>query len=200
MGAAMSAPRAVLGVGGVMARKQCSRNSHFLSQFALLFPEGQEVLEECELSKGQEVEGADNVEELKEHSQSNGEAGGTVGMARSGGCHLASCACGRAVGVMRKDASDVIESKQPLDSEQSCWLLDGEIVVPSSCMHTGWGASSFSLDPEAHGLNLQHCRHSCLEGCAVHVLGGSWERRWGQGVMPAQQCCDTLWLWLVVLT
>ncbi|XP_040509051.1 zinc finger protein Aiolos isoform X5 [Gallus gallus] len=45
--------------------------------------EGQEVLEECDLSKGQEVEGADNVEELKEHSQSNGEAGGTVGMARS---------------------------------------------------------------------------------------------------------------------
>ncbi|XP_046789243.1 zinc finger protein Aiolos isoform X9 [Gallus gallus] len=40
--------------------------------------EGQEVLEECDLSKGQEVEGADNVEELKEHSQSNGEAGDDV--------------------------------------------------------------------------------------------------------------------------
>lgn len=155
-----------------MAQKQCSRNSHFLSQFALLFPEGQEVLEECDLSKGQEVEGADNVEELKEHSQSNGEAGGTVGMARSGGCHLASCACGRAVGVMRKDASDVIESKQPLDSEQSCWLLDGEIVVPSSCVHTGWGTSSFSLDPEAHGLNLRHCRHSCLEEMCCACPGG----------------------------
>lgn len=80
---------AVLGVG---ARKQCGRNSHFFSQFALLFPEGQEVLEECDLSKGQEVEGTDNAEELKEHSQSNGEAGGTVGVAHSGGCPLAFCA------------------------------------------------------------------------------------------------------------
>ncbi|XP_052556032.1 zinc finger protein Aiolos isoform X6 [Tympanuchus pallidicinctus] len=40
--------------------------------------EGQEVLEECDLSKGQEVEGTDNAEELKEHSQSNGEAGANV--------------------------------------------------------------------------------------------------------------------------
>ncbi|XP_031456554.1 zinc finger protein Aiolos isoform X4 [Phasianus colchicus] len=40
--------------------------------------EGQEVLEECDLSKGQEVEGTDNAEELKEHSQSNGEAGDDV--------------------------------------------------------------------------------------------------------------------------
>ncbi|OXB63671.1 hypothetical protein ASZ78_008986 [Callipepla squamata] len=40
--------------------------------------EGQEVLEECNPSTGQEVEGTDNAEELKEHSQSNGEAGDDV--------------------------------------------------------------------------------------------------------------------------
>ncbi|XP_021233817.1 zinc finger protein Aiolos isoform X2 [Numida meleagris] len=40
--------------------------------------EGQEVLAECNPSKGQEAEGTDNAEELKEHSQSNGEAGDDV--------------------------------------------------------------------------------------------------------------------------
>lgn len=77
-------------------------------------------------------------------------------------------------------------------TNSSCWLLDGEIVVPSSRMHAGRGTSSFSLEPEAHGLNPQHCQHSCLEWmlCAA---GGSPEGQQGLGVQAAQQCCGCGW-------
>lgn len=45
---------------------------------AFCFSEGREVLTDCNLNKSQEMESMDNAEDMKEHNQSNEEAGGKV--------------------------------------------------------------------------------------------------------------------------
>lgn len=42
------------------------------------FSEEHEDLTDCNLNKSQEMESMDNVEDMKEHNQSNEEAGGKV--------------------------------------------------------------------------------------------------------------------------